>query len=419
MAQQNQNRPNQGNQRTQLRQQLLQRHENKVAHREERLQKAQERFTAAPTGQQARHQAHAAASAEYNPTLRGIRGELAGSRAAQAQSTSWYNQLGSEQAAAAQGEVAGANEFSSNLTQQLAQANNTNAAYLAQQQAAQAQNAATTGIPMPASSGQPAAAGAAVGAADAVALNAPVQAAARNQAALTERLGIASKERGHEVAGEDITARKAMRQDLQAAQKGKGQAYVGKLAEERESARKQVLEAKALEVEGEGERQAAALEQQKLAQERQAEAKAERLKRQENATAQGNEATKLANEGQETANNTKEANAAAAKARYERNHGGKTQKEVAEGNAERKGNPAEKREKREEAKAALTSAHSTYALFKGTKEFQMHTPEEQRAILEEALAKRGVEATVAKWAVNKLWQGVNTTEAVTRASSGF
>ena len=257
----------------------------------------------------------------------------------------------------------------------------------------------------------------------AVALNAPALGSAYNQAALTNRLGIATRERGHEVVGEDIAGRKAIRQDLVKAQKLKGQDYVGKLAEERESARKQLLDKQALEVEGQQAAQANALKNRELQAERQAENKANRLTREENAQAQANEGVKLGNETQETVNSTKEANATARTAKYEREHGGRTPAQVAEGRREKqeevKGSPQEKREKREEAKGALSSAHSTYALFKGSKEFQSHTPEEQRAILEEALAKRGVEAPVAKWAVNKLWQSVGVTNAATGLAGGL
>lgn len=322
----------QNNPKVQLRQKLQARHEAHREHREGREQTERERFTKGPTPGQARHQAHASANAEYSPAIRGIRGELKSSAAAQKQSTQWYNQLGSEQAAAAQSELGGANQFATSLTAQLAQANNQNATYLANQQAAVAQQSALTGIPTAASSGQAAAAGANVGAADAVALNAPALGAAYNQAALTNRLGLATKERGHEVAGEQITARKAIRQDLQAAQKQKGQAYVGRLAEERESARKNELDKAAFALEG----QEAAATQQHNAE---ALAASEAQSQRSAATSRQNSQRTAASSAASTAASTTSAEASAknaevnakefqAERRYRRNHGGRTPAEV-------------------------------------------------------------------------------------------
>src|ERR1700759_550894 len=369
------------NQKQQLRQKLAQRHE-------ERRTKEQEHFVQAPTGREARHQARAYANQEYAPTIRGIRGELASSRAAQKQSNRWYNQLGSEQAQAAQGEIAGANQFGSTLTQQLAQANNQNAAYLAQQQQAQAQNAALTGIPTQASSGQAAAAGANIGAQENVALNAPTLGAAYNQAALTRRLGLATKERGHEVANEDITARKAIRQDLQAAQKQKGQAEVGRLAEIKESARKQLLDNQALEVEGRTAQEQAALEQQKLAEAR----KQQGVENRQENTKIGNEtaatATELKNEGRKTRVEEQEAATARQKAKREREEGP---------NGEAGLTPSEKLTRAEHKEAATAEATHYYHTLKSKGEWNG-----QWGALVSVMIGQGTPANLAQEAVNEL-----------------
>lgn len=348
----------QANPKAQLRQKIQARHE-------ERLGKERERFTQGPTPGQARHQAHASANAEYSPTIRGIRGELASSRVQQKQSNQWYNQLGSEQAAAAQGEISNANQFSTSLTQQLQNANNTNAAYLASQQAAQAQNAALTGIPTQVGEGSAAAAGASVGAGNAVALNAPALGAAYNQADLTNRLGIASKERGHEVAGEQITARKAIRQDLQAAQKQKGQAYVGRLAEERESARKQELDKAAFALEGQEAQAKQAAEQQKIAQSEVQNQRAAATSRANSQRTAASSAASTAVSAESAGASVKNANVNAQEhgeeVRYKRNHNGQTPAEVAANKGGANGlTPHEIEEKKGEQKSATAAVQSWY-----------------------------------------------------------
>jgi hypothetical protein len=350
----------QNNPKAQLRQRLAQRHENHVAHREEREGKERERFTQSPTGKQARHQAKAAANVEYNPTIRGIREEKAGLRKQAGQASQWYNQLGSEQAAAAQSELGGANQFASSLTQQLAQANNQNAAYLASQQQAQAAQSALTGTPMAASEGQAAAAGANVGAANAVALNAPTLGAAYNQAALTNRLGIASKERGHEVSQGLLGERKKVGQDLLAAQKQKGQAYVGRLAEERESARKSELDKAAFALEGQEAAATVKHNQEALAQQ---EASSQRSA----ATSRANSQRTAASSAASTAASTVSANASAknaainaqefaAERRYKKNHNGRTPAEVAALQKEGKPSTSEQNSKKESAQNASAAA---------------------------------------------------------------
>jgi hypothetical protein len=346
------------NKNPKLREKLKARHEAHLAHREEREQKERENFTRAPTGQQARHQAHAAVNTEYGPVTRGIRQELANSAAQQKKGTEWYNQLGSELAGAAQSEEAGAAALGGTLTAQLAQANATNAATLAKQEAANAQFAQTTG--MQGATSQAAAAGNAQSALTGVALNAPIEAGARDQAALTRRLGLVQKEQGHEYGQSQIGARKKMRQDLVAAQKQKGQAYVGRLAEERESARKQELDAKAFELEGQ---QTALSAQQEAAKLHQSEVQDKRAA----ATSRANSERTAASSAASTAASTTSAEASAknaevnakefaAERRYKKNHHGMTPAEVAAAKKERQPSQAERADKREELKNGYVAA---------------------------------------------------------------
>jgi hypothetical protein len=355
------------NKNPKLREKIKARHEAHLAHREEREQKERERFTQAPTGKQARHQANAYANREYNPVVRGIREEAASLGKQAQQANQWYNQLGAEQAAAAQGELQGANTYASTLTQQLAQANAQNEAFLSQQNATNQQFAEQTGIPMPASSGQAAAAGANVGAAMNVALNAPTLGAAYNHAALTNRLGLASKERGHEVQQGILGERKKVRQDLRAAQKQKGQAYVGRLGELKESARKQELDAKAFELEGQQTALQAQEEQEKLAQD-------ERQSRRSAATSRANSERTAASSAASTAASTTSAEASAqnarreqeefdAERRYKKNHHGMTPAEVAAAKKERQPSRAERNDKRQELKNGYVAGKNAVRAF--------------------------------------------------------
>lgn len=396
MAQQN------GQRNPQLRQRLQREHH--VERREAREQKQRENFTRQPTPAQAAHQAKAAVNVEYSPVTRGIRQELANSRAQQQKGVQWYNQLGSELAGAAGQEEAGAAALGNTLTAQLAQANATNAATLAKQEAANAQFAATTGTPT--ATGQAGAAGNAQSALTGIALNAPIEANARNEAAYTRRLGLVQREQGHEYAQGQIGARKKIRQDLVAAQKQKGQAYVGRLAEERESARKQELDKKAFELEGQQTALGAQQEAEKL---KQSEVQSQRSA----ATSRGNSERTAASSAASTAASQTSAEASARNAqvnaaehaeerRYRRSHGGRSPAEVKEARKENRRTPVEKRERQEEYKSAYQTAKSVYNVISSSKEFQTLAPKEQWALLEQAIAKRGVEGPAVAWAVKKL-----------------
>ena len=360
MAQGNQNNGNQPNHQQRVRERLQQHHENKVAHREEREQTQRERFTQQPTGPQAQHQAKASANVEYNPTIRGIRQELATSHAKERQDLAWQNQLGSEMAGAAQANEGANAAYATSLTQQLANANAQNAATLAQQQQANASFAATTGVE--GATGQAAAAGANITNAENVALNAPVLAAGASQSGYLRNIGIAQKERGHELANEQFGARKAIRQDLQAAQKQKGQAYVGKLAELRESARKQELDRKAFELEGQQAATKTALEERQLAQ-------TQREQREQDRTSEANSKRTAASSAASTAASQTSAEASAKNAevnaqeaaeerRYKRTHGGRTPAEVAATRKEDKPSTSEVNTNREAAQNALAAAQT-------------------------------------------------------------
>lgn len=350
MAQQN------GQRNPQLRQRLQREHH--VERREAREQKQRENFTRQPTPAQAAHQAKAAVNVEYSPVTRGIRQELANSRAQQQKGVQWYNQLGSELAGAAGQEEAGAAALGNTLTAQLAQANATNAATLAKQEAANAQFAATTGTPT--ATGQAGAAGNAQSALTGIALNAPIEANARNEAAYTRRLGLVQREQGHEYAQGQIGARKKIRQDLVAAQKQKGQAYVGRLAEERESARKQELDKKAFELEGQQTALGAQQEAEKL---KQSEVQSQRSA----ATSRANSERTAASSAASTAASQTSAEASARNAaisaqehreerRYKRSHGGLTPAEVAAVKKERQPSTSERNNRKEAAQNGWAAA---------------------------------------------------------------
>lgn len=331
----------------QLRQRLQREHH--VERRETREQKQRENFTRQPTPAQAAHQAKAAVNVEYNPVTRGIRQELANSHAQQQKGVQWYNQLGSELSGAAQSEEAGATALGNTLTAQLAQANATNQQTLERQAAANAQFAATTGVQ--GATGQAGAAGAAQSALTGIDLNAPLEANARNDAAYTRRLGLVQKEQGQEFAQGQIGARKKVRQDLVAAQQQKGQAYVGRLAEERESARKQELDKKAFELEG---RQTALGAQQEAAKLRQSEVQSQRSA----ATTRADSERTAASSAASTAASQTSAEASAKNAaigareyreerRYKRSHGGLTPAEVAAAKKERQPSTSERNSRKE------------------------------------------------------------------------
>jgi hypothetical protein len=371
MAQNNRgSRPNQH-----LRQKLATRHQE---HREERLGKEQERFTAPPTPRQARNEARNYAAREVNPTIHNFRSEMAGSAARQRQDTQWYNKLAENQTQAAAGAETAANTFASTLTQQLAAANNTNAQYLAQQQAAAQGQAALTGVPLSASSGQAAAAGADVNAANAVVQNMPTLGSAYREPTYLRRQGIADQEQGHVAAGQQIQARKALRQGLVEAQKQKGQAYVGKVGELKESARKQALDKQALEVEGQQNAAKEALEQQKLQQ-------AERQNRRGAAVTKAGQAVTAADSAASTAASTTSAEASARNAaiaaqkfkseqRYKHHHNGMTPAEVASRRKENTPSLSEKAGKKEDVQDARAAAQTAIqALGKSPSQY---TPEE-------------------------------------------
>lgn len=412
----------------QLRQKLQKRHEAHKAHREEREATERQRFTQTPTPKQARHIAGAEANREYAPVIRGIREEGAQLAAQQKQSTQWYNQLGAQQAQAAQGEIAGANQFASSLTQQLAQANNQNAAYLASQQQAQAQQSALTGMPMAASSGQAAAAGANIGAQEAVALNAPTLGAAYNQAALTNRLGLASQERGHEVSQGLQGERKKVRQDLRAAQKQKGQAVVGNIAEQRESARKSELDKAAFNLEGQQAAAQQAAEQQKIAQDE------VQSKRQAQTTRAG-QASTAASSAASTAASTISAEASAKNAsiaeeklngerRYKKNHHGRSPSEVAALQKQGKPSTSEVNDKKENAQNARAAAQTAISAL--GKSPSTYTDAEWLALEQHLTAPKtgrepgaGISPAAAKRVVEELKRKAEASAPVVKAAEGI
>ena len=393
-------------------------HEAHKARREEREQGERERFTQSPTPKQARHQAGAYANREYAPVIRGIREEGAQLAAQQKQSTAWYDQLGSEQAAQAQTQLGAANQFASSLTQQLAQANNTNAQYLASQQQAQAQQSALTGIPTQANSGNAAAAGANISNIDAVNFNAPTLGAAYNQAAATNSLGIQTKERGHEVAQGLQGERKKVRQDLRAAQKQKGQAYVGKLEEQRESARKQELDKAAFALEGTEARQQQEAEAAKIAQDEvQNKRQAQTTRRGQNTTAASSAASTAASEqgnriSQENAETTqqkahREQVEYNEEKRYRRNHHGMTPAEVAATRKANQPSTSEKNDRKENLQNGYAAAKQAIrALGKSP---STYTPDEWLALEQHMTAPKtgkepgsGIDPAVARKVVEAL-----------------
>lgn len=421
MAQNN----NQPNQKQHLRERLRQRHENHVVHREEREQKARERFTQAPTPKQARHQANAYAGAEYNPTIRGIRQEAASLGRQAEQANQWYNQLAGEQTAAAQAQEAGANSFSTSLTQQLSAANAQNASYLASQQAAQQQQAALTGQPLLASSGEAAAAGADMGALQGIALNAPVQEQAHSQAALTRRLGIASREQGRATQQGILGERKKVRQDLRAAQKQKGQAYVGRLGELRESARKQELDKKAFELEGQQTALQAQQEREKL---RQNEIQSKRSAQTSVANSERTAGSSAASTRQTARGNriaeekaAREQQEFQAERRYKRNHHGMTPAEVNAAKKERQPSTSEKNSRKEAAQNAWAAAKQAIkALGKNP---ATYSPAEWLALEQHLTAPKtgaepgaGVDPAVAARVVRRLRQQAEASAPVTEAA---
>jgi hypothetical protein len=416
--------PNKTQGNPKLRQRLQREHH--LEHKEERLQKERERFTQAPTGPQARHQAHAYAGQEYNPTIRGIREEAAKSRVQQEKGVQWYNQLGSELAGAAQQEEAGAAALGNTLTAQLAQANATNAATLAKQEAANAQFAQTTG--MQGATGQAAAAGNAQSALTGVALNAPLEANAQNQAAYTRRLGLVQKEQGHEYEQGQIGARKKIMEDLRAAQKQKGQAYVGRLAEERESARKQELDAKAFELEGQQTALQAQQEAEKLA-------AAEAQSKRSAATSRQNSQRTAASSAASTAASTTSAEASAknaeiaekkfqAEQRYKRNHGGRTPAEVAALQKERQPSTSERNSHKEDVQNGWAAARSAIkALGKNP---ATYTAAEWLALEQHLTAPKtgrepgaGIDPAVAAKVVAKLKAQAEANAPATKAAENF
>jgi len=357
----------QPNHKAKLRERIKQKRENHLAHREERETKERERFTAAPTGRQARHQARAYANQEYGPTIRGIRQEEASLGKQAQQADQWYNQLAGEQTQAAQAQESGAQQFGASLTQQLASANAQNASYLASQQAAQQQQAALTGQPLLASSGEAAAAGATMGALQGIALNAPVQEQAHSQAALTRRLGIASREQGHATKEGILGERKKVRQDRLDGQKQKGQAYVGRLVEIRNSAIKQENDKKAFELEGQQTALQAQQEAAKLKQdEEQSKRQAETTRRGQNTTAASSaastaasvEGNQISRENAETAQQKahREQREYNEERRFKKSHHGMTPAEVRAVKKERQPSTSEKSDKRENIQNGYAAA---------------------------------------------------------------
>jgi hypothetical protein len=98
-----------------------------------------------------------------------------------------------------------------------------------------------------------------------------------------------------------------------------------------------------------------------------------------------------------------------AERRYKKNHGGLTPSEVKENRKENQRTPVEKRERQEEYKSAYQTARSVYNLISGSKEYKSLSPREQWALLEQAIAKRGVEGPAVAWAVEKLREQQSTT----------
>lgn len=402
-------------------------HEAHKAHREEREQGERERFTRSPTPGQARHQAGAYANREYAPVIRGIREEGAQLAKQQEQSTAWYDQLGSEQAAQAQTQLGAANQFASSLTQQLAQANNTNAQYLASQQQAQAQQSALTGIPTQANSGNAAAAGANIANIDAVNLNAPTLGAAYNQAAQTNSLGIQSRERGHEVALGLQGERKKVRQDLRAAQKQKGQAYVGKLEEQRESARKQELDKAAFALEGQEAATQQAAEQQKIHQDEVQNKRQARTTRagQASTAASSAASTAASVEGNQSSaqNARREQEEFDAERRYKRNHGGRTPAEVAALQKSREPSTSEKNDRKENVQNGYAAAQQAIkALGKSP---TTYTPAEWLALEQHLTAPKtgrepgsGIDPAVARKVVEALKRKAEAAKPVVEVVKG-
>lgn len=416
-----------GNRSPQQKQQLRQRlrQEKRTEHHEERLQKERERFTQAPTGREARHQAHAYAGAEYNPTIRGIREEIAKNAKQQQLGQQYYAQLGQELSGAATASEGAANTFAQNLTNQLAQANATNQQTLERQAAASAQFAALSGMPGP--TGQAAAAGVNEGAANAAVLNAPTMGLRYDQAGQLRMSGIGARQRGFKYGQEKQGERKKIRQDLQAAQKQKGQAYVGRLGELRESARKQELDAKAFELEGIQNQQQREAEAAKLAQ---SERQSQRSAQTSRANSERTAASSAASTGASNRNarvseekNRREQAEYEAERRYKRNHGGRTPAEVAALQKERQPSQSAKEGKREELKEGWSAARQAiHAYGKAPAEF---TEEDWRALEEHLTDPRtgkepgaGIPFAVAQRVIEKMKERVGSAKDPNGASLG-
>lgn len=215
--------------------------QNKIkALRQERIQR--QRFHEPLTGKQARHIAHAAAAAEFRPTERQIASQIRGSNKREHEISGWYNQLGSDYATQAQQAADAFKAAEQATTQRLAEAAQRGQSTLQGLQAADQSFAKLTGAPTNASGLGTSAQAAQAAEHQRVTLNAPNS---TQQAAYIASIGpqLASAHlAGIKAHGENQANRQKMQQDLQAAKRERGNAYVKALEALREQEQKNAIE---------------------------------------------------------------------------------------------------------------------------------------------------------------------------------
>jgi len=217
--------------------------------KEKRLAKEQENFVAPLTGKRARHIAKAEAGAEYSPVIRQIRGEAKASANREKQVGGWYDQLAADQAANAQRSLQAGAQDAAGTQAAIQTAGAQDAANL--QGAAQKNNefAALVGGPTNAQGLSQIAAGDATRQQQLVSMRAPITAADASNTRLLGRVGTATRYGGIEARQAEHSRRNKILQDLQAAKKQKGQAYVGHLQGLRKEAGQSALDKQAFGLE--------------------------------------------------------------------------------------------------------------------------------------------------------------------------
>lgn len=203
---------------------------------ERRKQEAQKRFTEPLTPKRAGHIARAEAGTEYDPVVRSIRGQARGSVKREKDLGDWYDQEASTQAAAIPVAQAGTASAVAATNARLAAAGQADKADLATIASQNASLASRLGGPVDLAGQQQAAAGDASRAQQAIALNAPLAATGADYVNSLAAKEVATRQRGVEARSAEGTRRRKIQEDLQAAQKQRGQATTKNLQSLREAA---------------------------------------------------------------------------------------------------------------------------------------------------------------------------------------